>query len=139
LIAGCAAAGSAAQAMPQQLWHGATHFGLECRIEGVNSAEAKRLCNSLGPMGAQALKLPYRASPGPDGVTLRLSLDGLGSRLSGTLVAIRPALRGETDERSPTVPVTFDADAPGPGFTRAVLALRSPLLRRPVRRTRPTS
>jgi len=119
--------------MPAPVWHGASHFGFHCVIDGDDAAVSERFCRLLGPVGTEKLKLPFRANPGPDGVTLRLNLRLNGGRLVGTLVAFRPALRGETDETSPTIPVSLDAAAPVPGFVRALALLRTPQTRPRVR------
>lgn len=136
LIAGCAIAGSDAAAMPSPVWHGATHFGFDCTIEDARTEEAKRFCESLGPAGTKLLKLPFRSVAGADGVTLRMALRRSGKQMTGTLVAIRSALRGETDEQSPTVKIMLDAAAPGPGFTRALALARNPVMPPTQRRIR---
>ncbi len=125
-VAGCAVAGSDAVAMPGPVWHGATHFGFDCRIEGESAADAKRFCDTLGTAGSQLLKLPFRSEVGVDGVTLELTMRGSGKQLTGTMVAKRPALRGETDEQSPVVPISIDTATPEPGFVRALTIVRNP-------------
>jgi len=135
-VAGLAVAGQA-EAMPQLLWHGATHFGFECRLEGSSRREAAAFCARLAPATAEKLKLAYRAVPAPDGVVLRLDLRRVQDRLTGTMVAVRPALRGETDERSALILLDLDRSAPGEGFARAVTLLRTPSARPTPRRIRP--
>jgi len=112
--------------MPSPVWHGATHFGFDCAVSGQSANRSQQLCQMLAPTGAETLQLPFRANPGPDGVTLRVKLRQNGARLIGTLVAVRPAFRGETDESSAVVPLSLDAVSPAADFSRALTTLRKP-------------
>jgi hypothetical protein len=138
-LAGLAIAGGDATAMPQRLWHGATHFALDCRVQGWSSREAAAFCQRLAPVATAKLKLTFRPSAAPDDVILRLDLQREGSRLAGTLVAIRRALRGETDEQSAIVPIDLDTSEPGTGLTAAIGLMRRPVLRSAPHRIRPAA
>jgi hypothetical protein len=138
-LAGLAIAGSDAAAMPQRLWHGATHFALDCRLQGFSPREAATFCERLAPIAMSNLKLTYRQTAAPDDVILRLDLRREGGGLTGSLVAIRRALRGETDEQSSTVPVMLSTSDPGSGLLAALGLMRNPVLRSAPRRVRPAA
>ncbi len=140
-LAGLAfAGGDAGAAMPSTLWRGATHFTLSCTVLGLDHRDVDALCARLRPLAAQSLALPFRSAADPNGVTVHLSVRVAGQRGRGTLFVTREAFRGETDDRSLTVPVDFDIAAPGPGLAAALQSLRTP---RPIgpglRRVRPMS
>jgi hypothetical protein len=138
-LASLALAGGDATAMPQRLWLGATHFSLECRLLGFSAREAAAFCERLAPVAMSRLNLTYRPSAGPNDVILSLDLRRDGAQLTGTLVAVRRALRGETDEQSAPVPVNLASADPRNGWIAALGLIRKPMFRSAPRRIRPAA
>lgn len=129
VVAGLAFAGGEAMATtPMRIWQHATHFVMDCRIDGSTVTKVAALCARLVPVAAKQLSLPHRKIADAGGVTLVLRLEA-GTPLRGTLHAQRASLEGETEERTPDRPVVLDAQTPEPGFDAALRAVRTPSTR----------
>lgn len=105
-------------AMPSRLWTRVGHLAVNCRVEGLDAAASAMLCDRLAALVGEGA--PYkvtRARPGAADVRIdltgRISGDSSVPVIVAGLMASRPAIEGETDERSPMVDLRVPVDAGG--------------------------